>query len=107
MFLYTLVSSLKGLFFDGRKDKVLSTVNKDGAKYITYVQEEHISMTGEPRNIYLWHVTPKTRKSSNIPNTIIDYILKKEIHTEMLLAVGADGTVINTEFKSGWYNYCK
>ncbi|KAK5648348.1 hypothetical protein RI129_003240 [Pyrocoelia pectoralis] len=87
-----------GLFFDGRKDQTLiyeTTTNK--RRRIT---EEHISLVTEPGSQYIGHVVPESGSASNIKASILLF-LQQNFNLNGLIAVGADGTAVNTGAKNG------
>lgn len=88
---------IQGLYFDGRKDKTMTMVRPDGVnikrKIIT---EEHISIIYEPGSGYLGHVSPITGSAENIKTAICNFLTEANIDTSNILAIGCDGTVVNT-----------
>lgn len=87
-----------GLFFDGRKNQTLiyeSTANKRRR-----ILEEHISLVSEPGSQYIGHVVPKNGTASSIKTSIILF-LRQNFDLNSLIAVGSDGTVVNTGAKNG------
>ena len=49
-------SFMKGLYFDGRKDKTVTQVLGDDRKYLKQIiSEEHITMIAEPNGTYFNH----------------------------------------------------
>ena len=88
--------TLRGLYFDGRKDRTLTQV-KNGKKYYRKtVSEEHIVIVQEPNSVYAGHITPSGGDSKSIKQGIIAFFDKHNIDTDALLVIGCDGTNINT-----------
>ena len=96
------LSTIKGLYFDGRRDDTLVQV-KNGNKYRkSTVKEDHYSLLKEPNSEYIGHVTPTGADANSNCNTIYDYLVKGSVHelTELSVA-GCDGTVLNTGRMNG------
>lgn len=93
--------ALKGLYFDGRKDKTLM-MEKLHAKYFRRAKkEEHYSLIQEPGSLYIGHVSPSSGSSNDIASSIISYLSTHNIPLDELDVIGCDGTVTNTGWKSG------
>jgi hypothetical protein len=92
---------LQALFFDGRKDKTLADQIKGNKKHRTTVIEEHVVLIQEPGSEYIGHVSPASGSAKSIKSSIAEYLLQNDINTETLLAVGCDGTPVNTGCKTG------
>lgn len=90
-----------GLFFDGRKDKTVSMVEKDGTQHREQRSEEHISLVSQPGDDYLGHVTPLSATSINITNAIAEKLADVGVELDCLLCIGCDGTAVNTGHKGG------
>lgn len=87
---------VSGIYFDGRKDKTMNN-NKEGSKfYRRIVTEEHISLIQEPGSLYLGHVTPNGSTAKDIKNSITSFIADSKIDVEHFVAIGCDGTNVNT-----------
>ena len=58
-----------GLFADGRKDQTLVLMRDDesGKFHKRVIQEEHISVTEEPKGTYITHFTPEEADQSAKP----------------------------------------
>ena len=94
--------SLRGLYFDGRKDDTLiSQESKAGRLRLLKIKEEHISLVGQPEEEYLGHTTPSSGHAQSIAKSITDYIHEKSIVTDQLQVIGCDGTVVNTGAEAG------
>jgi homoserine dehydrogenase len=84
---------LKGLYFDGRKDKTM--IYNDGRREI--ISEEHIVLISEPGGQFLTHVSPKSGTSQGIVQEIKSFLKNNQhVVTTNLSAIGCDGTVVNT-----------
>lgn len=94
-------TSLRGLYFDGRKDRTLIVKKIDGINYKKFEQEEHVSLISEPGGRYIGHVTPQTGSAQDIKNSIIEYLHEEQINIHDLVAIGVDGTAVNTGHKGG------
>ena len=86
------------LFFDGRKDHTicLTSVNSKGS-----VTEEHITLIEEPQSVFLGHVTPSSGSAGSIIAVIVDVFQENNISMNSIIAVGADGTNVNTGDNTG------
>ena len=63
--------------------------------------EEHVVLIEELHSLFIGHVTPQSSSSANICGAIIDYFSENNISMEGLVAVGADGTNVNTGSNGG------
>lgn len=93
----SVAQEIFGLFFDGRKDKTL--VYEDNRRKL--VHEEHITILKEPDSVYLGHISPTAGNARMICRDILSFLTSKSIDTNNLLAVGCDGTAVNTGSKGG------
>jgi hypothetical protein len=92
---------LRGLYFDGRKDKTLEQF-KQGTKYHRKtIVEEHLSLVQEPGSKYIGHVTTKSGTALCIESAISKFLEENNIATSEVTAVGCDGTNVNTGKKGG------
>ncbi|XP_050527619.1 uncharacterized protein LOC126897791 [Daktulosphaira vitifoliae] len=90
-----------GLYFDGRKDKTIIN-HQEGTKYYRkIITEEHISLIQEPGSKYIGHTTPTSGSALEIKNSIIHFLETNNLSTSQIIAIGCDGTVTNTGFKTG------
>lgn len=94
-------TEVKGLFFDGRKDKTLSQEKIGNVFHRRVIKEEHISVLQEPGSKYLGHVTPTSGSGRSIANAIVNLLNESGIGSDSLLGIGCDGTVVNTGKKNG------
>lgn len=90
---------LQGLYFDGRKNKTRKQIAK-GKKYHP-TTEEHIVLVSEPGAQYMGHVTPSSGKSADLKDSIVTFLTQNDIKTEKLVAIGCDGTNVNTGCDGG------
>lgn len=91
---------ITGLFFDGRKDKTIKQDKIGNKLYRKTFTEEHIVLISEPGSKYLGHVTPLSGSALSIKKKIVTFLEKKTNFSD-LVAIGCDGTVVNTENKNG------
>ena len=96
-----------GLFADGRKDQTLVIMKDDeSAKFDKrVVQEEHITVTEEPKGIYITHFTPEEADKTAKPayqqaKGLYEFLVDHRID-ESLLLVGGDTTNSMTGAKGG------
>jgi len=90
------VKEVSGLYFDGRKDKTRIQVRKGRKYYPKIVSEEHISLVCEPNSQYLGHTTPESGSSKSIQTSIANFLKINQIQSNNLVAIGCDGTAVNT-----------
>ncbi|KAL3283435.1 hypothetical protein HHI36_006580, partial [Cryptolaemus montrouzieri] len=57
---------IKGLYFDGRKDRTLKKEKKGSRFYRKDVTEEHICLEEEPGSKFLGHVLPSSGSADDI-----------------------------------------
>lgn len=89
------------LYFDGRKDETMVN-HKEGVEYYRkIITEEHISLIKEPESKYIGQVTPVNGSALQTKNSIIDFLETNNISTSDIVAIGCDGTVVNTDFRTG------
>ena len=89
------------IYFDGRKDKTLfnETVRNKGYKKI--VTEEHITVLSEPNSKYLGHFAPTSGTACSITSGLKTFVLNQGMSLDKLIAVGCDGTSVNTGKRGG------
>ncbi|CAG9791464.1 unnamed protein product [Diatraea saccharalis] len=90
------VTELLALYFDVRKDKTLKIDKKGGKCYRTMVVEERISLNQEPGSIYMGYVVPDVGTAKGIEAAITGFLLQKEVSQDKIMAIGCDGTNVNT-----------
>jgi hypothetical protein len=94
-------ATISALYFDGRKDSTLVRENKKGSFYRATKVEEHIVLLAKPDSIFLGHASPISGTSANISSGIIEFLTENAINLSKLIAVGCDGTNVNTGNKNG------
>ena len=82
------VKDLKSISFDGKKNQ---NIDKNSKK----VLQENITVISEPQGTYLHHFTPKSTKGKGIGESLFDVVLEYQSQ-DSLIAIGADGTAVNT-----------
>jgi len=86
--------NLKGIFFDGKKDATLQSNHK-------LIEEEHVTVIQEPKSKYLCHAAPSKSNAQEIFQSILQSLTEKEIEYDEIVAIGCDGTNVNTGIKGG------
>ena len=90
---------LHGLYFDGRKDRTLIN-EKEGHKfYRRTITEEHIALVQQPEGTFVGHITPSSGSAASIASGIVEFLTQHNV--ESLVAIGCDGTAVNTGQKGG------
>ncbi|GBM57527.1 hypothetical protein AVEN_97642-1 [Araneus ventricosus] len=92
---------LKGLYFDGRKDSTLIEERVDTKRDTRKAKEEHLSLIEEPGSRYITHLSSSFGTAKQISATIIGYFEGITRDLSQLLAIGCDGTSVNTGWESG------
>lgn len=92
---------LRSIYFDGRKDKTLVRIEKEGKFYRKRVIEDHYVILSEPGSNYFGHVTCESGTAKGIKDTIINHLKSKSVELSEIAVIGCDGTVLNTGFKGG------
>lgn len=93
---------LKGIWFDGKIDKTLKQVFDENRMPRNITEnEEHITIIQEPGSRYITYVTPSTGTGNAIQESIINYFESDGENLQHLVAVGCDGTKVNTGNKQG------
>jgi hypothetical protein len=86
-----------GLYNDGRKDKTM--FYKNNCRKI--MNEEQIKLLKKPVSEYFGHISVKSSDVKSIFNYIISFLSFKSIDLKYILAIGCDGTAVNTKIKRG------
>jgi hypothetical protein len=94
-------SNISSIYFDGKRDLTLINQKEGDIYYRKKVSEEHISLITEPDSKYLGHFTPGTGSSHSIHTGILLFIEEKKLAMDSLVAIGCDGTNVNTGTKNG------
>jgi len=90
------VSKFAGLFFDRRKDKTRAQTRRGRRQHTRWVMEEHIVLVSEPNSVYLGHVTPSSGDAKSIAKCIAEFLQRRNIASENIVALGCDGAAVNT-----------
>lgn len=91
---------IHAVYFDGRKDKTL-VQRKEGQKvYRATVTEEHIVLISEPGSKYFGHLSVQSGTAKEIESTMITF-LRENMDLSKIIAVGSDGTAVNTGIHNG------
>ena len=84
-----------GIFADGRKDQtlVLTRDEESGKYYKRVIQDEHITVTEEPKGSYITHFTPEEEHQQAKPayqqaNVLYDFLVDYGIDDTLLLEGG-------------------
>ncbi|GBM85376.1 hypothetical protein AVEN_205395-1 [Araneus ventricosus] len=88
--------TLKGLYFDGRKDSTLIEERVDTKRYTRKAKKERLCFIEELCSRYITHLSPSFGTSKQISATIIGYFEGITRYLSQLLAIGCDGTSVNT-----------
>lgn len=92
---------LTSLYFDGRKDKTLIQEKKGAKYYKRTVTEEHITLVTEPGSAYVTHVCTESGDAESISNAILNALKSSRFDLSHLIAIGCDGTNVNTGVNNG------
>lgn len=90
------IDSYIGISFDSRKDNTM--VYEDNRKSIKV--EEHITLLKEPGSQYIGHISLQECNAKHISEKMFAFLLKNDLQ-KSVVAIGCDGTVVNTGYKSG------
>ncbi|GBO36523.1 hypothetical protein AVEN_88776-1 [Araneus ventricosus] len=93
--------TLKGLYFDGCKDSTLIEERVDTKRYTRKAKKERLCLIEELGSRYITHLGPSFGTAKQISATIIGYFEGITRYLSRLLAIGCDGTSVNTGWKSG------
>ena len=96
-----LLSQITSIYFDGKRDITLCD-QKSGIKtYRKKITEEHISVISEPDSQYVGHFTPRSGSVQSISQGILDLGWSQSLNYDSGVAIGSDGTNVNTGWKGG------
>lgn len=95
---------LKGLSFDGKRNKTLKTIPGTSTNRIQ--KEEHVVLVKEPRSKYIGYVAPQENghtSSKALPTvtTMLQYLKDENYSLDFLVAISCDGTNTNVGLKGG------
>ncbi|GBN43745.1 hypothetical protein AVEN_58266-1 [Araneus ventricosus] len=88
--------TLKGLYFDSRKDSTLIEERIDTKRYTRKAKKERLCFIEELGSRYITHLSPSFGAAKQISATIIGYFKGITRYLSQLLAIGCDGTSVNT-----------
>lgn len=91
-----MCDAVKGLYFDGRKDHTRTQIKKGKKYYNRTITEEHVCLVGEPNSTYLGHISPTSGEAKSIAGGVISFFADNKVSIADLVAVGCDGTNVNT-----------
>jgi len=95
-------SGIKGVFFDGLKDKTLTQVLDVDNKYHRKTPtEEQISTIAEPGSSYFSHTTLPSSSSEDKAESLVACLKEQNAKTENIKVVGCDGTNVNMGHTAG------
>ena len=66
-------AGIKGIYFEGSKDKTLIQGKTGNRYYQRTISEEHISLIAEPYSLYLVHITSSSGSGKNIAKSIYTF----------------------------------
>ena len=96
------LESMRGLFFDSRKDETLiEVIQEDCSIHQRSSRKEHISIVSEPGSQYFDHVTPSSGKAKDMAAEIWCSINKMLVNPNQIVAIGCDSTAANTGISGG------
>ncbi|ESN99374.1 hypothetical protein HELRODRAFT_162916 [Helobdella robusta] len=89
------------IYFDGRKDNTFVMTTTNNTAHRKTITEEHISLLSEPDSEYIGHFSIDSVKSNTIEKSTVDVLEMKFEFCSSLVAMGCDGTAVNTGPKNG------
>ena len=84
-------AGIRGLYFDGRKDKTAVSAS-------TNIREEHVVVLSEPGSEYLGHFSPQSGRAADLFRELHAVALQFGADVKVL---GCDGTAVNTGTRGG------
>lgn len=97
----SIEKSVNAIYFDGKKDKTLIVEKRGNKQHRRTIVEEHITLIQEPGSVYIGHTTPCSSSAKSITNSMFNFLAENNYDLDQLLALGCDGTVVNTGSKNG------
>lgn len=94
-------SLLKGISFDGKRERTLKQVVVNGSPRNVKVMEEHVTLVKEPNSCFIGYITPEDGKGREIAKGILSFLNNEGIALDNLVAVNCDGTSTNTGKHNG------
>ena len=83
------IQGIKGLYFDGRKDKTLvQEKDEKGFTQQKIILEEHITVLAEPNSQYLSHETPTGGSGKELSLKIFECLQRRNVDATTIVAVG-------------------
>ena len=73
----------------------------DNVKHKRTVLEEYVVQVQKPESHYVGHFTPASGSAAAITSGNFNFLKTNSISTEEIVAVGCDGTAVNTGRKGG------
>jgi hypothetical protein len=95
------VSQITSIYFDGKRDITLIDEKRGNKIYRKKITEDHISVISEPDSQYVGHFTPGSGSALSIYRGILHLCTTQSLPLEPLVAIGCDGTNVNTGSKGG------
>jgi len=95
------IDEVQGLDFDGRKDKTLTNKKKGNKYYRETIIEEHICLIQQPQSRYIGHVSPQSGSAKDVTQSIVKFLTENNIDLSKIIALGCDGTNVNTGKNDG------
>lgn len=92
---------LKGISFDGKRERSLKQIVVNGSLRNVKVMEEHITIVKEPYSCFIGYITPEDGRGTVVAMGILDFLRKGEFSLDHLVSVNCDGTRTNTGKHSG------
>lgn len=95
------VFQITSVYFDGKRDSTLIDEKRRNRIYREKIAEEHISVISKPDSKYVRHFTPGSGTARSIYSGILQLFTKQSLPLQPLVAIGCDGTNVNTGTKGG------
>lgn len=93
-------NKIYAIYFDGRKDRTLVQHKEENISSRKTVIEEHIVLVSEPGSKYFGHISVSPGTAKNISESIFNF-LQQNMDLADLVAIGSDGTAVNTGVHNG------
>lgn len=81
---------------------MVRTIGENGRAIRRTVQEEHITLVGQPGNVFLGHVAPEKKDAKSVAGSIWSFLGERGTRDD-LEVIGGDSTVHNTGHKGGTF----
>ena len=90
-------SPLRAVYFDGHKDVTLAVQKRpDGVSHRIQTKEKHVAIVVEPVSVYISNITVTSGSAAVIAETLCAELRDTGYDLASMLALGCDGTVVNT-----------